>query len=221
MSEEIESLPTEIAQLILQNVSILSELSSQLRKETKHGEQYLCSLQHLLQQAGKDISSLHQSIDSLTIVAKKLVYLSLQIVPRNDMNFKTLQAEGNKLLSILDEIGNHEEEQIMKIQSSLKRNLSSKSVNLLEKYPEHCSRESLLGDNVVSLPTVHEDVFSNFFVGANRSLSSSSLKNLRKVKLCLQKVKDVDDAETMTGETSEETSSKVCCLAVGYNLLGS
>lgn len=211
--EQLESLPTESAQLILQNVSILSELSSQLKKETKNGEQYLNSLQLLLRQAGKDISSLHQSIDSLTLVARKLVYLSLQIVPRNDTNFKNLQAEGDKLLSILDEINNHEDELGTRVLGCLKRNLSSKS---LEKYPEHCSRESLLGENVVSLPTVHEDVFSNSFGAANRSLSSSSLKNLRKVKFCLQKVKDEDDAKTMTDKTTETASSKVCCFGLGY-----
>lgn len=208
--ESIENISetAESAQLILQNVTILSELTSQLKKETKNGENYINSLSNLLCQAGKDVSTLNQSVASLITVAKQLVFLSLQIIPAQDPNFKNLQTEAEKLLNVLDEIKVHDDLDEKWKPLALKRNLSTKCLNIDEKYPEHCSKESLLDmNNIVSLQTVPEDIFTDFHHKPNRTMSSSSLKNLRKVKMCLQKVCDVDDAETMTEKESESS----CC----------
>lgn len=193
----------ESAQLILQNVTILSELTYQLKKETKNGENYINSLSTLLCQAEKDVSTLNQSVASLITVAKQLVFLSLQIIPKQDPNFKTLQHEAEKLLNILDEIKVHDDLD-EKWKPLVQKNIGAKCVNIDEKYPEHCSKESLLDmNNIVSLQTVPEDIFTDFHHKPNRTVSSSSLKNLRKVKLCLQKVCALDDAETMTEEGSK------------------
>uniref|UniRef100_A0A1B6LFC9 Uncharacterized protein n=1 Tax=Graphocephala atropunctata TaxID=36148 RepID=A0A1B6LFC9_9HEMI len=187
----------ESSHLILQNVTMLSELSSHLKRETRKGENTLGSLQSILSQAGKDVASLHQCVDTLLLIAKKLVYQSLKILPVKDPNFKYLKTEADKLLNILDEIKNDEEELLLDrkwrpMDKSL-RQKSSRSLNVDEKYPEHCSKESLLDISTINtLPTLHEDVFVDFH-RPSKTLSSCSLKNLRKVKMYLQKVDDDED----------------------------
>ncbi|XP_046680151.1 uncharacterized protein LOC124367404 isoform X2 [Homalodisca vitripennis] len=203
----------ESSHLILKNVSVLSELSSQLKRETKKGENSLESLQSLLFQAGKNVSSLHKCVETLLTIAKKLVYQSLKIVPVADPNFQSLKTEADKLLNILDEIQNDEDEQSLdakwrQIDKSLKMNSSSKSINICEKYPEHCSKESLLDISSIStLPTLHEDVFVNFHK-PNKTSSSCSLKNLRRIKKCMQKITNDDYELENETEKADATPSQ-------------
>lgn len=187
----------ESAELILQNVTILSELTAHLIRETKNGENSINSINNLMFQVGKDLSSIQQCVDSLIIIAKKLVHLSLQIVPLKDPNFKSLKNEADKLLNVLDEVKKQEEDKNEGRWRHLDKVAPSKGSLkcLVDKYPERCSKESLLDiSNIVNLPTVPEDTFASF-QRPNKTLSSCSLKNLRKVKLCLQKAACCDAEE--------------------------
>lgn len=200
--EQLAEETTENAQMILQNAAMISEVSSQLKNETKICEKYLDYLNTLVFKAGKDVSSLHNCVDSLLLVAKKLVYMSLKMVPVSDTNFNNLKGEAKKLLTVLDEISENEDQLDEKLKNTyLKANLSTKCLNINEKYPEHCSKESLLDmNNIISLPTVPEGVFADFGRPC-RTKSSTSLKNMRRVKMCLQK---------MTDDYIDQTSQNDC-----------
>lgn len=191
----------ESAKLILQNVKKISQLSSQFKHETKLYENNLDTLNKLVFQAGKDVTSLQNCLDSFLLVAKNLVYVSLEMVPVGDPNFNTFKEEANKLLNILDDITEDEDQFENKLKSTFNRAHSNsiKCLNINEKYPDRCSRESLLDiSNIVSLPTVPEDVFADFS-RPRRTMSSSSLKNMRRVKMCLQKMSD-DDIDTTSAK---------------------
>lgn len=91
---------------------------------------------------------------------------------------------------------------------------STKSVkyDIDEKYPENWSRESLIDlSNVMNLPPVPEDIFQGFNK-PQRTSSLSSLKNLRKVKLYLQRASNTsdDDDESELDELEISRSLAVC-----------
>ncbi|XP_054261461.1 uncharacterized protein LOC128985698 isoform X2 [Macrosteles quadrilineatus] len=208
MSDSAEICPqtVESAELILKNISILGELSHLLKK-TRNGENSINSLNNLVYQAGKDISSIHKSVNTVIAIAEKLVHLSLQMVPTNNPNYKSLKREADSLLNVLCDIKDKEEERhemMWKGQEKCKGNFKCND----DKYPERCSRESLLDiSNVVNLPTVPEDAFASF-QRPNRTLSSCSLKNLRKVQLCLQKATCSDMEEEFDHTDSNISSPK-------------
>lgn len=70
-----------------------------------------------------------------------------------------------------------------------------------ERYPESCSRDSLLDLNtILCLPTVPEDAFS-FCKPPARTSSLSSLRGLRKVKLSLHRARSDDEDESENEDT--------------------
>ncbi|XP_049955868.1 uncharacterized protein LOC126472090 isoform X1 [Schistocerca serialis cubense] len=79
-----------------------------------------------------------------------------------------------------------------------------------ERYPDmSSSRESLMDlANVVSLPPVPEDSLGNFYKLAVRTSSLSSLKNFRKVKLCLQRASSEEDEDSESEEHSFASSDE-------------
>ncbi|XP_049778789.1 uncharacterized protein LOC126175829 [Schistocerca cancellata] len=79
-----------------------------------------------------------------------------------------------------------------------------------ERYPDmSSSRESLMDlGNVVSLPPVPEDSLGNFCKLAVRTSSLSSLKNFRKVKLCLQRASSEEDEDSESEEHSFASSDE-------------
>jgi len=177
---------SENTKLILNSVKVLSQNLLQLKKDVRSCENYMDSLNNIINDAEKGIASINECVYAMQKVGKQIIYTSLETLPIEENSFKSVKIEADKILQDLDTINVENDEYFIDAKlTSSQKNISSKCLD--EKYPEHCSRESLLdGVNLITLPTVKEDVFADFN-RPNRTLSSSSLKSIRKVKRCLQK----------------------------------
>ncbi|KAL3268109.1 hypothetical protein HHI36_007236 [Cryptolaemus montrouzieri] len=208
---------------ILNNVLMIAELGIDLQFSCSCGEKYISYLKASFDRANKTVSSLHEISRKALGRAKKLALLTLQttshddpIVPEFERILEIIdkQLEVDSAQTPMDTVWGYESRKLpdaFRKASDLPTTSSLRSVksDIDEKYPENLSKDSLIDlNNVVNLPPVPEDIFTSFSGKPTRSSSLSSLKNIRKVKLFLQKAESSEDDEN-SSENEEHDFTKL------------
>lgn len=217
------------------SAATMAELAMDLKDRTACCEKYSCYLRSLAWRAGRVIIAMQQSSRSFLSFAQKLAIAGIKNIDSLPIseNMSETRLDLEKLLSILEkellDVGDFEpvephnrwdntHEQVlsdkvkfleMKQKSgdtTLPTTSSSRSFKLEidEKYPENWSKESFDLNSVVNLPPVPEDIFTTFNK-PKQSSSFSSLRSLRKVKLCLQRACSGSDSEDEGSESQVST----------------
>ncbi|XP_019877261.1 uncharacterized protein LOC109605127 [Aethina tumida] len=195
----------EIDEAVLRQSLLMVEAALENKERFVTGVDYLCALKGALDEL--QTISKNSLLNARNILLSNLATCNEQVKCYHDKLLNIVERE----LSDMDDVREADydinmkqiHDKIRHLESKYKlshsSNKSSVKSDIDEKYPENLSRESLIDmNNISSLPPVPEDIVTMFAHSSkpSRTSSLSSLKNMRKVQLFLQKAETSDEDES-------------------------